>query len=157
MTRPPSTDVSFNDLPADPQQRHEALVSLFGQYLFWARNYSLERARQLAEAAEIRAQLGKIFRRPYEQLGGLQEGERIAAYEFARACTDAFAKQLLALFGNEGFDLKMGEQHAIRIRLELEICDASTGEVIAEEVLNRGGKFFPDYWGQWLNQYGSGR
>jgi hypothetical protein len=58
------------------------------------------------------------------------------------------------MLSGQGFDDSIGANHVFRYRLEMEICDIKTGQVVYEEVLNRGGKkFFPEYWGRWLNRY----
>jgi hypothetical protein len=53
----------------------------------------------------------------------------------------------------QGISHPLGEQHAIRFRLVLEICEKFEMKVVAEEMINRNGeKSFSDYWGRWLNQ-----
>jgi hypothetical protein len=46
-------------------------------------------------------------------------------------------------------------QHAFRFRVEMEIVDVQTGEIVETETINRGEKFFGKYWGRWLNRYSS--
>jgi len=50
----------------------------------------------------------------------------------------------------------MGDRHAVRFQLDMEIFDVESLEVVDRETINRGGKrFFADYWGRWLNRFAS--
>jgi hypothetical protein len=152
MTKPPTTDLTPDNLPSQPEKRHQALVGLFGKYLFWIRQFVLGQKEHLVESPGARNQLGKIFQKPYEKMASLGVNEQMIAYEFSKVCIDAFAKELLLLLGNEGVDLEMGNKNAIRFRLQMEIVDKATGNIILEETLNRGGKFFPEYWSHWVKE-----
>jgi len=68
---------------------------------------------------------------------------------------NGFAERLVWDLGDEGTDARMGSRHAYRFRVEMEIVDVETGELVEEETINRGGKFFGSYWGRWLNRYSS--
>lgn len=153
MTRPPPIDVFLDQLPLDPKERHEALVEVFGQYVFWMRNFVLSDKRRLVELSAAREQLATLFREPFDRMAELEPDERVVAYQFAQECVDSFARELLRLLANSGFDLPLSDQNVVRFRLVMELCNGATGDVIDEEVLNRGGRHFPDYWGRWLNRF----
>jgi hypothetical protein len=155
--RPLKIQAGLDALPTEAKARHEALVDIFAQHLFWARNAVLASSRGLAESAQERQRLGRLFRTTFENLGNLEPPQREAAYDFTKACLDSFARELLRLIGNEGLDLKLGVQHALKFHLDVEILDTETGDVVESETISSGGdKFLPDYWGRWLNRYGSG-
>ncbi len=154
MIRPPDIPVSYEDLPEDPGQRHEALVDLFGQYLFWIRQETFDRTEQLVRSADARNQLGRLFRQAYEEAAELGDEEKRIALGLVRSSVDFFARMFLTMISGQGFDDKLGPNHVMRFRLDMEICDAETGEPVSEETINRNGeKFFPEYWGRWLNRY----
>jgi hypothetical protein len=73
----------------------------------------------------------------------------------AEATLNGFLERFAWLLGDEGTDARMGSRHAYRFRVEMEIVDVETGEVVDQETINRGGKFFGSYWGRWLNRYSS--
>jgi hypothetical protein len=153
--QPPKFQVSFEELPEDPKKRHEILVDLFGQYLFWVREETLSRIRTLVESEEDRNKLGKLFRETYEETAALGSQEREIALRLVQSGISNFAGLFLTMISGQGFDDPLGSKHVFRYRLDMEICDAETGEVVYEETVNRGGeKFFPEYWGRWLNLYG---
>jgi hypothetical protein len=156
MIQPPKLSVSFEELPSDPLQRHEALVDAFGQYLFWVRNETLSRARRLVESREAREELGRLFRDAYEEASRLTAEDRETAYRLVEASVGYFARLFFTMISGTGFDDPIGPNHVLRFRLDMEICDAETGEIVSEETVNRNGeKFFPEYWGRWLNCYGT--
>ena len=155
MLKPPKIDLDFDNLPRDPQERHEILLDVFGEYLFWVRGQTLSRARGLAESLEARKQLGTIYRKVYEEAAKLNPQDREVAYGLAEACLDCFSCLFLTMISGTGFEDHIGPNHVFRYRLDMEICDAETGDIVLEETINRNGKkFFPDYWGRWLNRYG---
>ncbi len=154
MTQPPKLSVSFDELPSDPKQRHEVLVDAFGEYLFWVRHETLSRTRQLVESTEARQELGRLFRDVYEQASRLSPEDREATYRLVEAAIGFFTRLFLTMISGTGFDDPIGPNHVLRFRLDMEICDAETGEVVWEETINRDGqKFFPEYWGRWLNRH----
>jgi hypothetical protein len=60
------------------------------------------------------------------------------------------------MLSGTGTDQRLGGEHAIRFELNIEILRADDGVVIDRETINRDGeKFFADYWGRWLNQFGA--
>jgi len=67
---------------------------------------------------------------------------------------NGFGERLVWALGDEGTDSRFGSKHAYRFRIVMEIVDAVTGDIVEEEVINRGGRFFGSYWGKWLNRYG---
>jgi hypothetical protein len=154
IMRPPQFDVSFDDLPSDPKERHEVLVDLFGKYAFWVRGQAVSRTRQLVESEDKRNELGTLFRGVFDDAAKLSEEDRVTALRLAESAISNFAGLFLTMMSGQGFDDSLGPNHVFRYRLEMEVCDAETGEVVYEETINRGGKkFFPEYWGRWLNRH----
>jgi hypothetical protein len=63
---------------------------------------------------------------------------------------DRFIQLFSAWLTGTGFDTPIGEKFVCRARLIIELCDKHTGDVLHEEILNRGGKkAFMDYFGRW--------
>lgn len=153
--RPPQFSVSFEELPKDPKQLHEMLVDLFGQYLLWVRGQTLSRIHELVESEEARNKLGKLFRDVYDDAAQLKPQDKDAALRLAESAVGNFAGLFLTMISGQGFDDLLGPNHVFRYRLDMEVCDAKSGEIVYEETINRGGeKFFPEYWGRWLNRFG---
>ncbi len=151
---PPGTNTSFETFSGEPRQRHEELVDLFGQYLFWIRNWTKETGRRLVESFDDRQQLCTILRQPYDEAAQLSPEDRERALQLAESYVDAFIELLLRLFAHRGVDFPLGSAHAVRFRVEMEIVDQETGAIVHEEIVNRGGKkHFADYWGRWLNRH----
>ena len=151
---PPGANLSFADFVTEPKERHEELVDLFGQFVFWMTNWTNESARRLVESPAAREQLSTILREPYEQAARLSAEDRERALQLAESSVDAFIILLLRLLAHRGLDFPLGDRHAIRYRLEMEIIDQETDEIFHEEVVNRDGKkHFADYWGRWLNRH----
>ncbi|HVC97214.1 MAG TPA: hypothetical protein VND64_26275 [Pirellulales bacterium] len=158
MIRPPKLSISYDTLPSNPKERHEVLVDAFGEYLFWVRRQTLSRIRALSESAEAREELGRLFRPVYEEASRLGAEDREKAYQLADAAVGFFARLLLTMISGNGFDDAIGSHHVFRFRLDMEICDAETGEVVSSETINRHGeRFFAEYWGRWLNRFGTER
>jgi hypothetical protein len=148
-------DKDLSQLPSDEKERHEAFVDFFGQFLFWLRNSSLQASRNFIESKEWRDKLGTIRRRYYEGVAQLPSEQREAAILLVEETLNGFIERLTWLLGDEGTDAKIGRRHAYRFRVEMEIVDAKTGEIVEVETINRGGRFFGSYWGRWLNRYSS--
>jgi len=140
--------------PADPAARHQEFVDFFGQLLFWVRSWSLRNSRALVQDEQSRAKIPTVRRRSYEAAGQLAPEEREAALSLAQATLDGFLERLVWILGDEGTDARFGKQLAYRFRVEMEIVDVATNELVEEEVINRGGDFFGKYWGRWLNRFG---
>ena len=155
---PPTVVGRFDDLPLDPDERHEAFVALLGQQLFSLRNQRLAAIRRLVESPEARGRVGTIHRRPYETAGDLDPAGREAALVLARTAVDLFLQDLLRLLQNIGHDARLGEDHALRYKLYLEVVSLAEAEapVVAEDLMNRGGnRALESYFGHWLNVYAS--
>lgn len=151
--RPPEMGVTFCDLPADPGERHEALVAVFGRYVMLVRNRAVQATHDLVESQEAREALGNLQRRPYDDVAGMSPDGQHSACKLAEATVDQFIRLFLYTLGGTGTDLRLDEAHAIRFKLVMEILSVERAEVIDEETINRGGeKFFGDYWGRWLNR-----
>lgn len=154
MTRKaPGTEFSLLDLSQNSKLRHEQFVDLFGQYLFWMRNSAVERSKMLIEDEERRSRMGTIARDRFDSVADLAPESRGAAVLLAEATVDEFCDQLLRFLGNEGFDLRVGSGQALQVLLEIVFVEPESGSVVASEVVNRGGKSMPDYWGRWLNRH----
>ncbi|MFO0949528.1 MAG: hypothetical protein U1D30_27040 [Planctomycetota bacterium] len=152
--RHPKFSVSFEELPSDPKERHEALVDLFGEYVLWVREQAISRIRRLVESEEERNKLGTLFRDVFEDAANLPVKDRIIALRLVESAIGNFAGLFLTMMSGQGFDDSLGPNHVFRYRLDMEVCDVEKGEVVYEETINRGGKkFFPEYWGRWLNKY----
>lgn len=152
--RPPQFDIDFENLPSDPEERHEVLVDLFGRYLFWLRNWSVSETQELTDSEEARKSLGTIRRKKYDTLAALTPEQRDVAFEISEASVDRFIQLFLTMMADMGTDQRLGKDHAIRFKLEMEICDVENGEVVEQETISRGGrKFFANYWGRWLNRF----
>ncbi len=150
----PGRELSLSQFATNAHERHEELVDLFGRYVMWLRNRTVEAVRALAESEEARAHLGTIRRKPYDGVGSMSPEEREAALRFSGAAVDEFIKLLLGVLAHRGIDFELGDRHAIRYRLEMEVVDVDDRETILSEVINRdGAKHFADYWGRWLNRH----
>lgn len=155
MLVPPGFDFTYDTLPDEALERHEALVGVFGQHVMWLLNTALFRANELLASADSRQRLAGLFRRPYEHMAEQTAEVRSAALDLVAATNRGVVQRFLWILMGQGFDNTFGPDHVIRFRLVMEICDAETGEVIEEDVINRGGKrSFSEYWGRWLNRYG---
>lgn len=152
IDRAPGCDFKFGSI-GDGRLRHEALVDLFGQYVFWLRNWTNRMTRKLVESREARERLGAIQRRPYEAISRQPNEEREEALLLGASTLDSFIQLLLGVLGHVGFDFQLGDKHTLRFRLIMEVVDRESGDIVHEEIVNRdGSKHFPNYWGRWLNQ-----
>jgi hypothetical protein len=154
MKYPPSIETSVEDLPNDPKARHQFLVDVFGRYLFWAMDESSNLVKSRVESKEARDQLERARRETYEKAANaLTPEQQGMALALAREAVQILAKQFLAILEAHGISHRLGQEHAIRFRLIMEICETADMKVVFEEVINRGGeKAFASYWGRWLHQ-----
>lgn len=151
--RPPEIETALTELPSDPAERHEALVDIFGRYMMWMREWAIETTRDLGESEESRSKIPQLRREKWERLSEMTEDERAVVYDISQATMDRFIQMFLVMMGNTGVDQRLGNDHSVRFKLDLEICDVESIEVVESETINRGGKkFFGDYWGRWLNR-----
>jgi hypothetical protein len=112
--------------------------------------------RELAESEEAREKLGTIRRKKYDELAALTPEQQDVACKISVATVDRFIQLFLTMLAGTGVDQRLGNDYAIRFKLDMEICDVENVEVIDRETINRGGKkLFSDYWGRWLNQFAS--
>jgi hypothetical protein len=148
---PPPSQLSYTDLPKNAEERHAAFVDLFGQWLFWHRNRSLGAAKLLVESEEARAKLGTIRRKSYDRVATMTSDQQDAAISFAKEIVDNFLERLTWSLGDEGVDCRFDDRHAYRFRIDAEIVDVESREIIEEEPVNRKGRFFGKNWGRWLN------
>ncbi|EAQ78294.1 hypothetical protein [Blastopirellula marina] len=146
--KPPKIEFDFDSLPVDPRDRHEALVDLFGQHVTWLRNWSVTATAQLVESEESRKNLGTIRREKYDTLASLTPEQKAAAREATAATVDRFIQLFLTMASGTGIDQRIDDPHAIRFKIDLEVCEIHNSEVVEQETINRRGKkFFADYWG----------
>jgi hypothetical protein len=154
--RPPIIDLNIADLSADAKKSHELLVTIFGQYVFWLRNWAIDASRELVESEEARQKLGTLRRGKYEEIASFSPKQREAACNLAQATVDRFIQLFLTMLSGTGVDQRVGKSHAVRFKLDMEILEVETEEVVVQETINRAGeKFFADYWSRWLNQFTS--
>jgi len=153
MTAPLAFGQEFSQLSLDDVERHEQIVDLFGQFIFWLRKRSLNASRKLIESEEAREQLGAIRRKYYDGVSRMSAADREAAMMLTEETLNGFLERLLWSLGDEGTDARLGSGHAYRFRIEMEVVDVETEQIVHTETINRGGKFFGKYWGRWLNRY----
>jgi hypothetical protein len=153
--KPLAFDKEPSEVLSRPAERHESLVDYFGQFLFWLRNWAIDASRRFVESEEARNKLGSIRRGDFERIAQMTPEQRDLVIRFAEETLNGFAERLVWFLGDEGTDSRFGSSHAYRYRIVMEIVDIATGEVVEEETINRGGRFFGSYWGKWLNRYRS--
>ena len=153
MSKPVAAiDKTLTDLPASEQ--HEALLEIFGEHVFWARNSVLASIEGLITSEEKRERLAKLFSAPFDRAASLGDDERRIVMEVLETGLDSFAKELLRIIGNEGLDVQINDCEAVRYRLDAELCSTESGDVEASQTISRGGKrFLPECWGRWLNKF----
>jgi hypothetical protein len=151
--QPPGSDFDLKSLPDDKAERHEAIVDLLGQYIFWMRNWSVSRSKELVDSDEARGQLGTIQRERFDGIASLGPKDKEAALAFAEATVDDFCDLLLRFLGNEGYDLRTGSGEAVQVLLEMIFINVTSDQVVKREVVNRDGNSMPKYWGRWLNRF----
>jgi|688.fasta_scaffold410732_2 hypothetical protein len=150
----PQITATFSGLPTEPKERHEALVDVLGELLLSLRNWSVAATRRVLESSN--SQPGTLTPREsqFAGLADLSPEQRELVGKLSQVTTDRFIQLLLTMLGGTGVDQRLGDEHAIRFKLDLEICRVDTHDVVEVETLNRGGKkFFGDYWGRWINRF----
>lgn len=152
LTRPPRLQLSKDAFDGD-DKLHEELVRLFGALVMWCRDDALEFIQRHVESDTDRQRLATAFRGIYEEAATKldSDGRQVASELNARAIGH-FGKALMTVFAGTGMSLPISDQLVARFRLVVELCDKESGDVIREEVINRGGRrFFADYWNSWIN------
>lgn len=151
------SNLALDQLPADPQGRHEAFVEMFGRQVFCLRNDVLKQTRALIEAPQAhRDKMGSIYSKEYTAAAHLSAEGQTAALDLCRKSVDAFLRDLLLLLAHSGMsvELPLGPDHAFAFKLLVQVIDQDDGEVVEEHVVNEGGeKHFSDYYGRWLNNH----
>lgn len=156
QNRPPYIDIEFGQLPQDPRERHEVLLDVLGQYMVSLRNWSVDSSRKVVSTPEAKEKLGNIRWKRYEGVASMPPEQQQAACQLAEATVDRFIQLLLTMLSGTGVDQRLGSSHAARFKLDMEILDVQSEEIVGSETLNRGGqKFFADYWGRWMNRFSS--
>src|SRR5262245_35275036 len=95
-------DKDPSELPNGRRERHEVFVDLFGQYLFWLRNWAMDSSRRLVESAELREKLGAIRRKCFEDAAQMTSDQRKAALALTEETLNGFAERLVWSLGDEG-------------------------------------------------------
>lgn len=153
---PPMLSGSYKDMPTESAARTEAAVDAFGQHLFTMRNHLVERLGRLIESEETRKQYGSLHRKEFDAVAKLAPAERDTALALARKTIDLYMQNILVLFTSTGDSLRYGDDHAVNYRLVLQIKQVESNEVVEEFDINRQcKKAFYDYYGRWLNRFGS--
>ncbi len=156
QNQPLRIEIELDQLPQDPRLRHELLVDVLGQYLLWLRNRSVDSSRKVIETPDVKEKLGNIRWKRYEGVASMSSDQQQAACQLAEATVDRFIQLLLTMLSGTGVDQRLGSTYAIRFRLDIEVLDVESENVVVSETINRGGqKFFADYWGRWLNRFGA--
>lgn len=153
MSDTPSVDRNPSDLPADENRRHDELVDVFGQFVFWIRNWTLRASRGRLDSEEAREKMGTIRRKPYDSVANMSKEDKEITLLYTETVINEFIEKLIWSLGNGGIDARFGVDHAYRFEIILEILNIRSGDVIHKESINRGGKFLGSYWGRWLNRY----
>lgn len=156
----PTVTSAYGDMPMEQAARMEAAVDVFGQHLFYLRNHLVERLRRVIESEEIRKRFGTLHRKEYDAVAALAPSERDAALSMARKAIDLYMQDVLALFTGKGMsnDLRFGDGHATSYRLVLEVKEIESDQIVEEFAINRQcNKVFYEYYGRWLNRFGSHR
>lgn len=149
---------AYNDMPAERAARIEIARDVFGQHLFFLRNHLVERLHRITQSEEIRKRFGTLHRKEYDAVAALSPVERDAAISLARKTIDLYMQEVLSLFTHKGIDLRFGNAHAANYRLVLEVKEIESNEVVEEFTINRDcEKAFYEYYGRWLNRFGSHR
>jgi len=153
--KPPKIEFDENSLSEDSAALHEMLVAAFGEYMMWCREEALRNVKSLVESEEARSRIARVNREVFEKAEKeMSPEQREIAEQLQSKAIGDFARLLLTLLSGTGFDQPLGKDHVARFRLIMEVCDTEEGEIVKEEILNRGGKkFFPEYWARWLNEY----
>ena len=149
----PMSPIRYGELPTATQDRHAVFVDNFGRWLFSIRNQSLAATRRLVDDETARRALGAVRCKPYGDIAAVAPEQRDAAVALSQAALDGFIERLLWALGDEGVDCRFDEQYAYRFRVQTEIVNASTMEVVEDAAVNRGGPFFGKNWGRWLNRF----
>jgi hypothetical protein len=156
QNQPPQIAVEYDQLPQDAKARHEMLVDVLGQYVLWLRNWSIDSSRKVIATADANERLGTVRWKRYEGVAAMPPEQQQAALQLAEATVDRFVQLFLTLLSGTGVDQRIGNDHAVRFKLDLEIVDVETENIVETATVNRGGqKFFADYWGRWLNRFSS--
>ena len=151
----PGTDFDCKAFSEHGVPVHEDLVNLFGCYFMWARNQAINGSEELVTSEQKREGLARIFREPFDEAAQLSTVDRNRAIDLARATVDSFAQLFLRVIAHQGIDFRLGDDKAMRFRLDMEIVDTDSEETIMVDTINRNcEKHFADYWGLWLNRYG---
>jgi hypothetical protein len=153
MNGPKAFQQEPSELPEDPAGRHEALVDLFGQFVFWIRNSTIRATRIFVHSEAAREKLGTVRGKYYDAVARMSPEDRESALQLAEQAVNGFLQRLIWCLGNGGTDARFGKSHAYRFRVEMEIVDIDTAEIVEVASINRGKKFFGKYFGRWLNRH----
>ena len=152
----PSPPFRYSDLPEEESLQREMLIELFGHYLFDSREKSMDAVMKYLKSQESRDSLGSVKAKPFEVLLETKDStEKLEAVQgIVGKAIEIFAKALLAFMGNTGNAYKLDERHSVRLKMNLEVVDSSTGKVVIDQNINTDGtKAFMSYWGRWLSNW----
>jgi hypothetical protein len=153
-----TSQTSLESLPADPKERHEAFIDIFGRQLFSLRNEVLQNTRAVVKAPQAaRDRMGKFNSQEYSAVAKLPEDTQEAAFGLSRKAVDSLLQHLLMLFTHNGLsiDIALGSDHAIAYEILLKAIRKDNRECVEEHAVNKDGqKVFGEYYGRWLNRHG---
>lgn len=153
MITPPVFPFDLDSLPENNQERHERVVELFGDYMMWIRGQTMEHVSSLTSSVDSSHSIARVSREPYEAVASMSVPDREKAIALAKVAIDSYAKIFLTMLSGTGNDQRLGVDHSAKFLLSMEIHDIEKDEVVVDEIVNRGGKkFFPEYWGRWINK-----
>jgi hypothetical protein len=155
MSSNPQVNRTPADLPDDPEGRAAVEVDLFGQHLFFLRNRRLAALQRLISDADARSQLGTIRRRAYDAVASLDNASKSACLGLAQAAIDLYMQDFLSLLSSSGTALKLGDDHAIRYKLTMQVIDMDHNILWEDAITQSGVRNLPGYFGRWLNAYKS--
>jgi hypothetical protein len=151
--------LSFDALPKNVEDRHEAVLNYFGDQLC----QSFEMAcRATMSKMNKPATVRPVDRAPYEVASRLSPEQKQAVMEISKDCTNMLINFLLPLLGSAGYQNRLGDKHYVRYRLDAEICKTPSDEDDSEEsddpievqTINRTGiRYFGEMWPVWKNKY----
>jgi hypothetical protein len=151
--RPPNANIDESSIFTAGEQRRQIFIDLFGFYMVWARAFVLQQAKGLVESEALRSSLGTIMRVPYERVSKLNLDQQEDTFRLSEKCVDQFAMQMLGFLTNSGNDVRVSNRYSYRLKIDVEIYDVETGELVASENINKSIIYLPKFWFKWVNRY----
>lgn len=143
------------DVPLVIQNAKErgALTDAFGKLVMHMRKRVVDSARRKVDSEEERTEMGAVFRRIYDAVAAMDPDARERALKLSERCADNMAKEFLMLLANRGHDLRISDNHAIRFRMNIEVVDVVTGDVVLSHPADDSPGYLPQLWGRWINRF----